>query len=475
MEGGRFLKEGSYGCAFLPHLKCVGNDRSPHRKNNVLGKVFNKEEDFQYEKQLLEWMQSIDPNNTFTLPYHGHCKVDMRNQHKSDEIDRCRKTNDSQAILPELLLEFGGKDMETVMDHPEAYSRLALDDILHKSLPILKGLNILAKHKRAHLDIKPPNVLYDESKEKMFLIDFGLMNKIVEVKELDWMLSSNYAYYPPEFKVLYIRRFMTGMPLTNVKWIQSFILNSVGNIRNERFLPFVKSLTGLDYAQVLFEYVKKQSGVKTEDFTKAFDLNTTFDVYGLGMTLLEIAFEWFIKGAFRVRNGSFVRDAFTRVVSHMIHPDPSLRLGPKQAYQALTDLFKKTHRTTKALKSHPITISPSPIFTPPKEKKSDERIKSRNSSPLPMAKLGSVAAVAAMTPNVAAVNFPTAVHLHTPHVSREDLKRCYLTKRKGGFSINELRAFAVQHQIYAKFRTDICAAISRRLMPPRGALLPKKA
>jgi serine/threonine protein kinase len=197
---------------------------------------------------------------------------------------------------------------------------------------MLHGLSRMIQQGYVHLDIKPANILYNQNDNKLYLIDFGLISSLKHIKSEEGILSHNYLYYPPEFKILAYKK-------QNVKMTPEKIKRSIlRNILNEFFVKkFSKYGYNLNDAVKFF----------LQDDLSNFDKwATTIDSYGLGMTFIELYYILYLRRSNRYRNRAFVKEALKTVIIPMISLNPEKRINAKQAYNTLTKLIQKYPKST---------------------------------------------------------------------------------------------------------------------------------
>jgi serine/threonine protein kinase len=203
-NGGKYLGRGTAGCIFRPHLKCV----SLSNKKNSVGKVFVDKDEYENELEMVRIMERIDPNNEFTIPSLGTCNGIHYYRH-NDEVSKCKtiiNTINDKDNIDQIIYKYGGKSLYDVMNglttHQGSIKNFLKLMLLFK--PILLGIqkfnNRSPSPNVVHLDIKPHNIMLLRS--KMYLIDYGLLSAHDEVynKNRLHILSSDYPWYPPEFK-----------------------------------------------------------------------------------------------------------------------------------------------------------------------------------------------------------------------------------------------------------------------------------
>ena len=342
-NGGKYIYEGSYGCAFNPSLPC---DKTGKRKG--LGKLFNNYSDFKQEEKIQKFIKKIDPLNEATIPYYGSCRVNLDKVTKSDQINKCTLANDytvSKKSINQLMFKFGGDDLDIIMNslkksnsNPKTHNKykdLHFDNLIVLILPLIKCIVKIAKYGYLHSDIKPPNILYNIRSNKIYLIDFGLLQKQRYITQSGSTLSFKYLYYPPEFIIMINLRAGIRDPLR--------LYNDV--LENFEFYDYEKYIDYLDFAQYkkrLNEFIKYASTVSLEILEKEFlkSYIKKLDIYSLGMSLTEMMYVTHIDGTLKINNKQF-NDRFVKnILINMIDPDPRYRLTPDEAYIRLNCLYR---------------------------------------------------------------------------------------------------------------------------------------
>jgi serine/threonine protein kinase len=208
-----YIDSGEYGCIVKPPIvnkEYIIKDYIPYvnRDNTDIAKLNRKDKHFNQELKYLDMMGKIDPERKFTIEVKGAQEFIGRCLINNKTIINClRKGNyiENRSFY-QIILEFGGVKVNAKNTYELSYVQF-----LKCCKQFVAGMIKMQESNIVHRDVKPGNVLYKASQNKLNLIDFGLMcphyselydgnNKssmyILEFKE--------YATYPPEFFVAYI-------------------------------------------------------------------------------------------------------------------------------------------------------------------------------------------------------------------------------------------------------------------------------
>ena len=333
MKGGKLIGEGTYGCAFYPHLPCEGNHTYP----GSVGKIFSNDASLIEEEDLSRFTQSIDPTSAFTIPLKGKCVVKKNSITKQDKQSKCSKFTQSIRIpQKQLLYDYGGIDLQKFSrSYAVTNVNFYIDDLIPILLPVFDGISKLVAKGWTHTDIKPANMVYEPNKNQIYLIDFGMMSSIHTIHQLKHVLVHPYIYYPPEFLVM--------NAFKKNQQVSSLLHNDFMRRFSAKFISFLNKYRYFSVNTEIKTFMKKVSTMNKDSFGNKFNNSYVhkLDSYSLGMSLLEIVYNLEAHDALRIRDIN-VFEMFVKLLARMTHMNPELRLDPVMAYTKLELIVDKS-------------------------------------------------------------------------------------------------------------------------------------
>jgi serine/threonine protein kinase len=349
----KYVAEGTYGCVLAPAVNC-------RKKVNTtkVSKVFIKNTAAKEEENIQNIIKTIDPKNEFTVKMSNTCSINIDSfpQAQTDKCKRLGKTKETTSVFNQIVYENGGDSLQKVIKY---YN---FEDVVMFMEPLFYGLTVLEKKMVCHMDIKPANIVFNASNNKMSLIDFGLSHSYKTMfHDNDNMsvIGSQYEYFPLEMRAVY-EEYMDPSFLSKK---QTMINIGQSLIRVLGYVPIVPIHTLRDVPEFAAEWYKTIQMVENYDkyigmfFQQCKRKNSTIrdmctttankvDVYSLGVTL----FELFCRCA-QMQHVNIKRYQlfYTRVfilIRYMIHPNPLERPTPKQAYA----FFLETRKALMSVK-----------------------------------------------------------------------------------------------------------------------------
>ena len=288
----KYIGSGTYGCVISPPITektYIMQDIMPYtnRQNNDIAKVYiSGFREFNHEFKILQKIQALDPNNSFTVMLKGAQKINGKCFENSDVILNClrkmRHYIKKNKAYYQIVMENAG--IQTNDDYSISYI-----DFLQFFKTFLEGIIKLQNNNLVHRDIKPHNVLIND--QKLNLIDFGLLckgNEVYSAENRSLLKALDYPYYPPEFFVAYIMMNYRSLYENNRQNFDSFVdtiyqrMNNA-NFFKQRFLLSSPELT-YQYSKGITNFlrtIKAQQYIKYNQIFNA-QLAMKVDVFSIG-------------------------------------------------------------------------------------------------------------------------------------------------------------------------------------------------
>ena len=324
------IGEGTYGCAIKPSLKCADNKLDYTNKISKILLASNAASEMK-EYKLID---SADKKRNFYLGKPKICKPKMDAETET-AVKKCE--NKKLYSLPDtelLIMEDGGLNLK---DYAEQMSkknvtpenRAKMENVCIEMQRMLHALYVLEQNDLIHHDLKPQNIVYNESKQRMNLIDFGFMTKISKVlkeskKSGYWLAYKMHWSFP--FEIIYYNKI-------------NFKLATIGD-RDSRIAKYIKNFeTNKNHMDIFFEDANIDTAAGKKQFMEVFShfmanlqleqyeefltkSVSTIDVYGVGMTMAVV-----LKHTHKFMPMEITRD-LSEIASEMFHPNVFLRLSP---------------------------------------------------------------------------------------------------------------------------------------------------
>lgn len=314
----KVIGEGSYGCVHKPSLKCQQKINKLKTYNNKISKILNNKE-ANSEMNEFKVIKSFDTDNHFHSGTPFKCPpLDNENQRtfikkcKNSEIKQAAKSSDElKNYLSLLVMEDGGLDIRHFIlnlskrkNTPANIKRVELFFIEFERAFV--GIKKLEESGIIHNDLKIDNMVYNEEKNRLNFIDFGLTNKkdkiLKNIMKNEYFLSNACHWsFPPDtalldsFKFTSLQYYLNKNKRTIKSLLDDFFFKDQDGVYNTEWLSIFIDETYPDMDQKdkknllkiknndLINSVKSYKDINQKDFyNKSLD---TIDSYGLGMAL----------------------------------------------------------------------------------------------------------------------------------------------------------------------------------------------
>jgi serine/threonine protein kinase len=299
---------GSFGCVHKPSLTCIENNIE---YKNKVSKYMNAN-DANIEMGEYTEIQEIDEQNKYHLGIPVMCKFDKDNVTNVNAIRDCDASNNNTLLI----MEDGGVNLKdfaikysTMENTPENQRQMELFWLeCHR---LFMGIKLFLNNNFIHFDIKPQNIVYDETKHRINYIDFGKSkdrNTMIDYYlTTDSMKQSFWWNYPPEIgfyaKNVYMEFVDNNAENTTtnkILWFDKLINDYKTNVKTKEIiaiknlLAFLKNPITIEkqmtnnFINDLRNFVINDTYDKTNHEQFLFDSTATVDIYGLGLSLMYV-------------------------------------------------------------------------------------------------------------------------------------------------------------------------------------------
>ena len=206
-----FIAKGTYGCVVSPGIT---RDNKIDTNIETISKLFiNKdafEEEIENYKIVISFIKSInkdEPIDKYTVQILNKSKLNKKNRKtllSDDILTNCKKIKDLEPKLDIYQIEYenGGISLENLFESVNRTLIESIDilELLSSFNIVFEFLNLLAKNKYLHADIKLDNILFDINTNSIKVIDFGLVQHQDKIYSYEFMEFLKYhKLYPPEY------------------------------------------------------------------------------------------------------------------------------------------------------------------------------------------------------------------------------------------------------------------------------------
>jgi serine/threonine protein kinase len=297
------IGQGTFGCVHKPSLRC--KNKSKMKYDNKVSKTLSKQ-NANIEMKEYKGISEADRDNDFYLGRPTSCEIDDIHKNK-EAIAKCKIGADVLSKLSNyklIIMDDGGENLETYSKtvkewptNPENKKKCEL--FLLETLRLFQGLLVFKNHGLIHHDLKPQNIVYNETEKRLNFIDFGIMQSKEKVKNLA-LRGGYYEYgifhWSFPWEAMFLNKGTFDRRLSyKTNWLAEEYKKSTGNsvhMQNffyytvDRYLP--KALYDFKINRAFREYeqfINAEIGplVFHEFVDTCLD---AIDVYGMGIALM---------------------------------------------------------------------------------------------------------------------------------------------------------------------------------------------
>ena len=300
----KVIGKGAYGCVHKPGLRC---------KNNTVKSYKNKISKFMFAKHAKTEMneykkiQNADPKHKLYLGKPVKCSPNNDSDNEV-AIRNCGFGSWTSKTHSLLVMQDGGENLSDFAIRfksnpiaPENTKKMELFWI--EAQRILYGLTVFLQNDIVHHDLKAQNIVYNEEKNRINFIDFGLMTSkqkiLEECKQSKYDLAIAHWSFPFELHIMNKRKFNKIASLhrdEKEEYIADFLQKRIKISNTNGFKYFFSELFG-HFSKSIQEdniniIVNDFKDFVLDDFNDYdYLLNkciNTIDIYGAGIGLTKV-------------------------------------------------------------------------------------------------------------------------------------------------------------------------------------------
>jgi serine/threonine protein kinase len=291
------IGEGAYGCVHKPSLKCKNAPVMSYE-----GKLSKTMDGKHAETELKEYdvIDAIDPELQYHMGKPKACSA-SNDADTIRAIDKCKyiKSKDI-ANLKLLIMKDGGLNLADYLYDIKSRTKEEIEMFLIELHRVILGVKVLNENGVVHHDLKPQNIVYNPTEERMNFIDFGHMTMAETLKNRSIQSRNTHAVshwsFPMEMMFQNKKNYMEFAKL-NAEQREQLFPQIRGSMKDHiiTFLTYITNMLPKDKALEMNVFLKEQfydffvndlTSDKYNEFLLK-SINTT-DVYGVGFTILHI-------------------------------------------------------------------------------------------------------------------------------------------------------------------------------------------
>lgn len=182
----KVIGEGAYGCIHKPSLHCKPGSANINSYSGKISKIMTKKH---AKKEVDEYtiIANIDKQRAFYLGKPIECEPE-KSLYNMNAIKKCKHANEMIEHLDDselLVMKDGGLNIkefsEQVRDIKNASAVPKMELFWIEFHRVLVAIHIFLQKGVLHFDMKPQNIVYDETGNRINIIDFGLTRNLKDV------------------------------------------------------------------------------------------------------------------------------------------------------------------------------------------------------------------------------------------------------------------------------------------------------
>ena len=337
----KVIGKGSYGCVHKPSLKC--KTRKVNYKNKISKYMLKKHANI--EMKEYDIIKSADPTKYTYLGKPISC-IPEYSFENTDAILNCNLGTNIQDFSI-LVMNDGGENLEDFskrfrQNSVTTENKNKMELFWIEAQRILYGLTLFLQKDIIHHDLKAQNIVYNEEKNRINFIDFGLMRSRSKMfnkcKNSESTTAIRHWSYPFELQFMNAKKFKKVSQWGPVKknlFIEN-IINNMESEENKSYRIFLSIVFGhLDYnirrenrKIIINDFKDLLDELKPDDYEELLNLSlNTIDSYGVGIGFANVLANTskFINRDFQNDLCSLFNRMLTNYLPYRFQPDEILR------------------------------------------------------------------------------------------------------------------------------------------------------
>jgi serine/threonine protein kinase len=348
--GGKLLGSGGYGCVFRPSIACDDGKYSSPSNKYISKVVSNKNIESEFENINTFKLNKIDPNQRFIVYPVENCGAPVNID--IDDHEKCKKSTDDDIdidggdeIYNNLIQRYSGKTLDAVRKENPVND---IKKCLLLYLDLFKGVLLLNVNNLAHRDLKPGNIVIDDT-GKLRIIDLSLLEStkkpFLHSIENDFNNPEEYLYWDVCFNALttypnggYYKKIGIDVDEKDNNRDKLLILIEYADKFCEKFKGIADTnatlLTGLFQSCIKFLvdiFIHKNIVDKHENLDDI--IQSKFDLFMIGIVLLnDITF-------YKNRSGSDKIDNFLEEFKYLIEAMVDIHVIDRPSLKTVIEMY----------------------------------------------------------------------------------------------------------------------------------------
>jgi serine/threonine protein kinase len=298
------IGKGAYGCVHSPALECADgrNSKSDPKQISKFMTVW----DANNEMDEFVLIGNADKNEDFHLGKPTQCAIKTNDLNRHAVIG-CKNTSmfnpDKLSEYALLLLKHGGADLIKYGDDVQTWTKndanVRKNELFWLEVSrMLYGLKIFEENDIIHFDLKPQNIVYNEEKNRINFIDFGMLTtKTLLLNKTDRYKDGFTHWSYPFETTIWSSQLYTEYTKSSESVKSTIIKRLIAGI-NDKCKPFFNHITAgtvpnaekKELKTFFYQSFTEMFGeISTSNIPRRTFINksvNTFDSYGVGIALM---------------------------------------------------------------------------------------------------------------------------------------------------------------------------------------------